>query len=485
MPFRNHKNFWRFQLIDTDARFNHNPTAIILLTIFLPGVLFVVLLSATKYVTLASSVPLESNLVPCENGNAGQYPCLNVDLVSQLTLAEMGGSPETKGNDIWGWSDPQTGGEYVLMGLTDGTAFVNIEDPDNPRYLGTLPTHTISSTWRDIKVYEDHAYIVADRPSLHGMQVFDLTQLRTITIPTTFTETAYYGQFENGHNLFINEDTGFGYVVRSETCSGAFHMIDLQDPVNPVFAGCFDDDGLTSDTQCVVYSGPDVDYQGREICFTGSDDAFTIGDVTDKNTPVQIDLLTYSSISRAHQGSLTEDQSFFLLSDTLDEVNLGNNTRTYLWNVANLDDVVYMGFFEHSTSAIDHNVYVVDGFAYQTNFRAGLRILDIRDISNGNLNEVAFFDVDPDSDSPVKTGAWSSYPWFESGLVAVSDTELGLFLLRPDLTQVPTGVNLSGFQETVQSPGWQHFLLISGAVLFALVILWRIRQNREESKGVE
>jgi choice-of-anchor B domain-containing protein len=161
------------------------------------------------------------------------------------------------------------------------------------------------------------------------MQIFDLTQMGTITVSTTFTETAYYDQFGNGHNLFINEDTVYGYVFRIETCSGAFHMIDLHDPVNPVFAGCFDDDGLTSDTQCIVYNGPDADYQGREICFAGSDDAFTIGDVNDKNAPVQIDLLAYSSIARAHQGSLTEDQSFFLLSDTLDEVNYGNNTRTY------------------------------------------------------------------------------------------------------------------------------------------------------------
>lgn len=83
---------------------------------------------------------------------------------------------------------------------------------------------------------------------------------------------------------------------------------------------------------------------------------------------------------------MTEDQSFFLLSDTLDEVNFGNKTRTYLWNVADLDDVVYMGYFEYSTSTIHHNVYVVDEFAYQTNFRAGLRILDVRDLSNGNLD---------------------------------------------------------------------------------------------------
>ncbi len=456
--------------------------AIILLPLLFAFALLTALLSGSRHAIAAAPVIENSDPIPCENGFAGPYPCRNVDLVSHLAISDMGGGTGTKGNDLWGWTDPQTAEEYVLMGLTDGTAFVNISDPEDPRYLGFLPTHTISSTWRDIKVYNNHAYIVADRPSLHGMQVFDLTQLRTVTVPTTFTETAHYDQFGNGHNLFINEDTGFAYVFRTETCSGAFHMIDLQDPVNPTFAGCFDDDGLTSDTQCVVYSGPDVDYQGREICFTGSDDAFTIGDITDKNAPVQIDLLTYSSISRAHQGSLTEDQAYFLLSDTLDEVNLGNNTRTYLWDVADLDDVIYMGYYEHATSAIDHNIYVAGDFAYQSNFRAGLRILDIQDVSAGSLQEVAFFDVDPNSDSPVKTGAWSNYPWFESGLVAVSDTEQGLFLLQPDLTQDPTDVSLSDIQVVFEAAGWQPIILLLVTAVLALVLIWRMRLSRQVRK---
>ncbi|MGB3714346.1 MAG: choice-of-anchor B family protein [Candidatus Promineifilaceae bacterium] len=456
--------------------------AIILLPLLFALALLTALLSGSRHALTAAPVTENSGPIPCENGFAGPYPCRNVDLVSSLTLSDMGGSPDTKGNDLWGWTDPQTSEEFVLMGLSDGTAFVNISDPEDPRYLDLLPTHTISSTWRDIKIYNNYAYIVADRSSLHGMQVFELTQLRTITVPTTFSETAYYDQFGNGHNLFINEDTGFAYVFRTETCSGAFHMIDLQDPVNPTFAGCFNDDGLTSDTQCVVYSGPDADYQGRKICFTGSDDAFTIGDLTDKNAPVQIDLLTYSNISRAHQESLTEVQSYFLLSDTLDEVNLGNDTRTYLWDVADLDNVIYMGFYEHATSAIDHNIYVAGDFAYQSNFRAGLRILDIRDIGGGSVEEVAYFDVDPDSDSPVKTGAWSNFPWFESGVIAVSDTEQGLFILQPDLIQDPTDVSLSDIQVISEAPGWQPIMLLSVNVVLALVVIWRRRINRPVSK---
>jgi choice-of-anchor B domain-containing protein len=449
-----------------------------LFTLVTSVTLMVVLATGASQILNAAPASQNSKTVLCQDGFAGPYPCQNIDLVSRLSLSELGGGEETKGNDLWGWTDPQTNSEYVLMGLSDGTAFVNIDDPENPAFLGLLPTHTISSTWRDIKVYSNHAYIVADRPSLHGMQVFDLTQLRSITSTTTFTETAHYDQFGNGHNMFINEDSGFAYVFRTETCAGAFHMVDLQDPINPAFAGCFEDGGLTSDSQCANYSGPDGDYQGREICFTGSDDAFTIGDVTDKSAPVQIDSLTYSNISRAHQGWLTEDQLYFLLSDTLDEVNLGNDTRTYLWDVSDLDNVTYLGYYEHPTAAIDHNVYITGDFAYQTNFRAGLRILDTRNVGSGILQQVAFFDVAPDSDSPVKTGAWSSYPWFESGIVAVSDTEQGLFLLRPDLTQLPTDVTLSSIGIESESLTWDSMAIIGAATVISVLLLWRVRSAR-------
>ena len=95
----------------------------------------------------------------CAGGNAGDFTCSGIDLRSRVPLSTMQGSA---GNDIWGWFDAQTGSEYALMGMTNGTAFVNVTDPENPVFLGNLPTATISTPWRDIKVYQDHAYVVAD-----------------------------------------------------------------------------------------------------------------------------------------------------------------------------------------------------------------------------------------------------------------------------------------------------------------------------------
>ena len=144
---------------------------------------------------------------PCANGFADVYPCENIDLLAFLPFVDIGGaSVQTRGNDIWGWTGAGLSREFALVGRNDGTAFVEISDPYNPVFLGRLPTHTGASTWRDIKVYADHAYIVSEA-SGHGMQIFDLTRLLTAdpaAAAIAFTDSGYYGEFGSAHNLVIN-----------------------------------------------------------------------------------------------------------------------------------------------------------------------------------------------------------------------------------------------------------------------------------------
>ncbi len=367
----------------------------------------------------------------CEDGMAGPFPCREVSLESFLPLSAIGGG---QGNDIWGWTDPQTGREYALMGKTTGTAFVDIAAPDRPLYLGDLPSHQRDrefTVWRDIKVYADHAYVVADKAG-HGLQVFDLTRLRGVSEPRTWTEDAHYARFGNAHNVAINERTGFAYAVGSDTCSGGLHMIDIRSPKNPVFAGCVADDGYTHDTQCVVYSGPDARFAGREICFSCNEDTLTIVDVTDKRAPVMLSRTPYEGAAYTHQGWLTEDQRHFLLGDELDEQQRGVPTTTYIFDLADLRAPELIGAHRATTAAIDHNLYTKGNLVYEANYRAGLRILDASRVADGELREVAFFDVYPPDDEAEFNGAWSVYPYFDSGIVIVSGIEQGLFVLRPD-----------------------------------------------------
>ena len=379
-----------------------------------------------------NSVPTTTvGATACIDDKADVFSCNSVDLEQFFPMSAIGGGD---GNDSWGWTDSTTGREYAIAGRSTGTSFLDVTDPAAPVYLGDLPAHNgVASDWRDMKVYADHVYIVSEA-SGHGMQVFDLTGLRSVASPpVTFSETAHYPNFGNAHNIAINEDTGFAYVVGSGACSAGLHMIDLSSPASPVSAGCYSGDGYTHDVQCVVYAGPDSAYSGREICFAFNEDTLTIVDVEDKNSPVQVSRTGYSGVSYTHQGWLTEDHAYVLLNDELDEAYGGHNTRTYIVDVSDLDAPVFGASYTSHLPSIDHNLYVKGDFAYESNYTTGLRIIDLSDIANGNLCEVASFDVYPASDAAVFAGSWNVYPFFASGTIVISSIE-GLTLVTPDLS---------------------------------------------------
>jgi choice-of-anchor B domain-containing protein len=372
--------------------------------------------------------------VHCEDGFAAGYPCRNVDLLAQLPLASFGAGAA---NDVWGWTDPQTGREYALLGLNTGVAFVDVSEPDAPAYLGLLPTPTFPSFWRDIKVYADHAFIVSEA-SGHGLQVFSLARLRGVGAPpVVFTANARYTGFGNAHNVAIDEATGFAYAVGTRTCAGGLHMVDVRVPLAPLFAGCYADDGYTHDAQCVVYAGPDAEHRGREICFAANEDTLSVVDVTEKAAPRLLSRSAYAGSAYTHQGWLTEDHAHFLIDDELDEQRFGHATRTWVWDVSDLDAPALRGAHDGESSASDHNQYVRGSHVFQANYRSGLRVLRFGDLARLELAEVAFFDTFPEHDLPGFAGAWSSYPFFSSGVVVVSDIGRGLFVLEPDLAAVP------------------------------------------------
>jgi choice-of-anchor B domain-containing protein len=377
----------------------------------------------------SSLIELNGQITPCEAGIAGIYPCEGYDLLSHLSISELQGI--NSANDIWGWTHPDTGIEYALIGLRNGTAFVDLSNPVNPVLIGLLPTHTSFSSWRDIKVYQNHAYIVSEA-SGHGMQVFNLMQLSSVSNPPVeFAETSHFDGFGSAHNIAINEETGYAYVVGAATFAGGPIFINLQVPAEPVSAGGFDQDGYTHDAQVVVYQGPDTDYTGKEICFASNEDTFTIVDVDDKADPGQISRTGYEGVNYTHQGWLTEDHRYYLMNDELDEINGDQEfTRTIIWDCLDLDAPVVIGEHFGTTAAVDHNLYIRGDKAYQANYRAGLRVLDISNIANTNLVEIGYFDVYPADDGTSTSGAWSVYPFFESGVIIISSINAGLFVVK-------------------------------------------------------
>jgi choice-of-anchor B domain-containing protein len=361
---------------------------------------------------------------------AGEYPCENIDLLSFMPSSDIGG---TGSNDIWGWVDPVSGIEYAILGRKSGTSFIDISDPVNPIYVGNLPASGANSTWRDIKVHNNYAYVVSEAYG-HGMQVFDLMKLGQVEFPpVTFEEDGHYEGFSKAHNLVVNEESARLYAVGTNTFSGGLHIMDLSDPSHPTLIGDFSNDGYTHDAQVVSYSGPDSDYAGKEIAFACNENTVTIVDVSDPTDSYAISVTGYDNSQYTHQGWLTEDKRFFLVGDELDEYYDGVNTTTFIWDVQDLDNPFLLGTFVSTTTAIDHNLYVKGDFCYHSNYRAGLRITSLDDVENGVLTEVGYFDVYPSNDAPNFNGTWSNYPFFPSGVVAISHIDEGVFFVMPNV----------------------------------------------------
>ena len=265
---------------------------------------------------------------------------------------------------------------------------------------------------------------------------------------TDITIPSFFLSFEAGEALRADLP-GDGRVFAFDpepVCGDGLHMIDINDPTDPTYAGCSDENQYVHDTQCVVYEGPDAEHNGKEICFNsngigfgaGAPNDFSIVDVSDKSNPITLANVPYAGSAYSHQGWLTPDQGYFLFGDEGDELTFGVGTTTRVWDVSDLENPFVANAFENTTDAIDHNVYTEGDLAFASNYEAGLRVYDASDPAAG-LTEVGFFDMYPESDDATfDGGTWSNYPYYskQKNVVAVSSVDRGLFILRADADEL-------------------------------------------------
>lgn len=401
----------------------------------------------------------------------GPFPdTVGLEFLGQLTNSELGASRlvftgASFLSDIWGWTSPDTNHEYAIVGTTSGVAFVRVTDPTAPEFLGLVPTtntETLRNFWWDIKTYNNHAYWTTEVNNA-GVGIFDLTRLDSLgagPADTRLAEDARYqgGGYIRAHNISINEASGFAYltgVSKDPAVDPAFTeegivILDLTiDPLAPVEAGQIL--GIDShDAQIVNYTGPDVDYAGRELAFVFNGEDLEIGiyDVTDKANIVEIATPTYPGASFTHQGWLTEDHRYLVVSDEEDELfgisdprnpDLPDTARTYFIDMLDLNNPRFAGFFDSPAASIDHNLFVKGDYVYQANYTAGVRVLDISQLELGIVTERAHMDTEPrlpnvnmNHNINIFIGPWGVFPFFDSGTIAASDGLNGLILMKLD-----------------------------------------------------
>ena len=365
---------------------------------------------------------------------AAQFTSDKVSLYKNYTLAEL---VTANGNDCWGYVSP-SGREYAIMGCDNKIAFVDITIPSAPVYFASIP-HA-ANLWGSVKVHGYACYGVTETTT--GIQVIDLRNIdnHVVTLVRTINSP------QRNHTISVDNVSGFLYTCGSRNGTGTTTAFNLADPLNPVQVGAATmTPGYIHESQAVTYtSGP---YAGKQIFFgCGASRGLEIWDFTNKNVPVLLKTVTYPNLAYCHQLWLNASRTLAYLDDELDENNVGYNSQTRVIDVSSLENAHYVGTFNTGRPNIDHNQYVRDGFLFQADYRAGLRIFDTND-NEMNPTQAGWFDTFPQDDANQFNGAWSCYAFFPSSTVIVSDIERGLFILDVRAAMVRTE-NVDSFEVT-------------------------------------
>lgn len=349
------------------------------------------------------------------------FPSNNVTLLSWIPLGEFG-SEITSANSCWGYVSP-SGREYAIIGLSHGTAFVEVTDPGNAQIVALITGPT--SLWRDMKTYQNYCYAVSEGGS--GIQVMNLANIDNGVV--TLVRTVTTGGATATHTLALNTDSG--YLYRAGGSGNGLRIYNLNaDPSNPQHVATWSD-RYVHEAQVVTFtSGPQA---GRELALCcsgynggGTQTALEILDVTNKSNIVSLSRTFWPEAAYSHQVWLSPDRRYAYLNDELDERDFGNPTQTEVFDMLNPAQPVRVGNFTNNNTAVGHNLYTRGNYIFESNYRSGLRVFDATNPTAPV--EVGYFDTWPSDDNASFNGLWNNYPYLPSGIVIGSDIEKGLFV---------------------------------------------------------
>ncbi|MCJ8273538.1 MAG: choice-of-anchor B family protein, partial [Psychrosphaera sp.] len=385
--------------------------------------------------------------VDCVDGQAGQFACNNIKLLSHVPLTELSGS-NASANDIWGFIDLNNNREYAIIGLRNGVAAVDVTNPVEPNVVGYISAS--NTTWRDIKVHQyydaaalrwkAYAYVTADSASI-GLTIVDLNDLSNgisiVNIDRTDT---------SAHNVFLsNVDYSTGVTLTGRTpvlhtagasnAGGAFNSYQMGSDsttvsklYHPGFVASY-----THDMSAMVISDDRINSQCNpvngscEIFFDYNVDRIKIWDKSNNASPTLLGSATYSNPGYVHSGWSTEDNQVVIVHDELDEAQSGINSTVRFFDISNMAQPQMIAQWVGPTGAIDHNGFVRGSRYYMSNYERGLTVLDIS--NPASPQEIGHFDTFPLSDNTNFNGAWGVYPYLPSGNILVSDINSGLYVL--------------------------------------------------------
>jgi choice-of-anchor B domain-containing protein len=342
---------------------------------------------------------------------------VSTSLVAQLNMTYVGSLTYNESlNDVWGYTAPN-GDEYAIVGLRNGVSVVDVTDPANPVQVGYAPGD--QSTWRDIKVWGNYAYVTCDQGD-DGLMVIDLSNLPTgitynfwrpeLTIGTD-TDT-----LNRAHNIWMDEN-GIAYLAGSNIGNRGVMFLDVATtPGTPIFLGA-EDNAYAHD----CYVRGDTLYTAD--IYLG---AFSMYDISNKSNPVLLGSQTTPSLF-THNLWLNDDSQVLFTTDEKPDAYVG------AYDVSDPNNITELDRFRPDSSlgsgVIPHNVHVWNDFLIISYYTDGCILVDAD--RPHNLIEVGNFDTYIPQNTGFN-GAWGAYPYFPSGLIAVSDIGNGVYFLQPN-----------------------------------------------------
>lgn len=313
-------------------------------------------------------------------------------------------------NDIWGYTDP-SGHEYALVGTVNGFSIVDVDDPTTPQELHFVPG--VNSTWRDMKVWDDHAFVVNETSG--GMLIVDLSDLPNNITTSTYTAN---DSLSSAHNIFIDEN-GYAYIFGYNNAMGNIIteergalILDLSTPTAPTVAGIY--------SSSYVHDG----YVRNDTMWTSEiyDGNLAVVDVTDKAAPVVMGLQATPN-RFTHNCWLSDDGQTVYTTDEKSGAYVAAYDVTEIENITELDR--YQS--SPGLGVIPHNTFVKGDHLVTSYYKDGVTIVDAT--KPDNLVQVGNYDTSPFISEDGFAGCWGVYPYFASGTIVASDSEEGLFVM--------------------------------------------------------
>lgn len=336
------------------------------------------------------------------------YGQQNISLIGQLGYTE-------DASDIWGYVAPDST-EYALVGVRNGLSVVSLANPAAPVEVDFVPG--ASSTWRDIKVWGNYAYVVADQGA-DGLAVIDLSGLPNSVSNTfwqpTITINGVSGTLTQSHNIYIDEN-GIGYLAGSNLNAGGMVFLDLNTPTGiPNYIG----------------AGParyshDVFVRGDTMWSSDINAGwFSVVDVSNKANPVEL-ATQNTPFNFTHNAWLSDD------GNTLYTTDEQSNAPVASYDVSDLSDIKKLDEFRPPATVgagvIPHNTHTKGDFQVVSYYTDGIVVIDAT--MPDWLVQAGQYDTYGGPDGGFN-GCWGAYPFLPSGLILASDINTGLYVLSP------------------------------------------------------